>query len=77
MDWNAVDEVIKRKKVSCSAGCRAADSWSVELDRILAPCERAAEDAGYLMTPVLVVDGKVVHHGSVPAQQDVKEWLSD
>ena len=33
------------------------------------PGAEAADAAGYLMTPILVVDGQVVHHGSVPTEE--------
>lgn len=46
------------------------------LDVWLEPFSRRAEEAGILMTPVLVIDGKVVHSGSVPEPSQIREWLS-
>ena len=54
---------------------RAAESLDSALDALLDPCREAAEAVGYLMTPVLVVNGTVVHHGSVPTVERVREWL--
>ncbi|MFH2046947.1 MAG: thioredoxin family protein [Pseudomonadota bacterium] len=32
-----------------------------------APCQEKADSVGIQMTPILVVDGQVEHHGSVPS----------
>jgi hypothetical protein len=77
MDWDSVYREIKRRKEKLPSDCRPADTWSSELDRLLMPCARAADAAGYLMTPILIVDGKVVHHGSVPTGHQVSSWLSE
>ena len=77
MDWNAVYGVIDAKKSSFRPDARPADTWTPELDELLRPCEEVAEPMGYLMTPVLVINGKVVHHGSVPSQEKVASWLSE
>ena len=37
-----------------------------ELDNALRPCEIQAIEAGIMMTPVLVINGKIVHQGCVP-----------
>lgn len=59
-----------------AACCPAvADKWTPELDLILRPCEEAAESAGIMMTPVLVVDGRIVHQGSVPSRAKTREWV--
>ena len=76
MDWDAVYGLINRSMASAGPGCRPADAWTQELDMMLRPCEAAAESAGYLMTPVLLVNGLVKHHGSVPSQQQIAEWVS-
>jgi small redox-active disulfide protein 2 len=31
---------------------------------------------GVMSTPAIVIDGKVVHAGSVPSRQQVQEWLA-
>ncbi|MBD3242773.1 MAG: hypothetical protein GF331_19430 [Chitinivibrionales bacterium] len=52
-----------------------AAKWSPMLDEALRPCQDAARAAGILMTPVLVVDGRLCHEGSVPSLERVREWL--
>lgn len=53
-----------------------ARRWSPEFDAVLRPCQERADAAGILMTPILVVDGNVVHHGSVPSMDQLRAWLS-
>ena len=77
MDWDGVYGLITRQKAQAKPDCRPADSWTPELDRMLEPCQKAAESVGYLMTPVLVINGDVKHHGSVPSRQQIAEWLSE
>ena len=63
MDWSKIREII-------------AEEWSQELDDCLMPCTRKAEEKGWLMTPVLLIDGKVAFSGYVPKKEDIKEVLS-
>jgi len=76
MDWDAVYGLIEQQKASARPDCRPADLWTAELDALLRPCGEAAESTGYLMTPVLVVNGEVVHHGSIPSRGQIMGWLS-
>jgi hypothetical protein len=76
MDWDAIYGSIKSAKASLPPDSRPADTWTPELDEMLRPCERTADAAGYLMTPVLVIDGEVVHHGSVPSREKIDRLLS-
>jgi hypothetical protein len=75
MDWDAVFGLIDQKRHELRPGCRAADAWTPELDEMLSPCQKAADTVGYLMTPILVVDGTVKHHGSVPSREKVRDWI--
>jgi hypothetical protein len=77
VDWDTVYEVISQKKQSLRPNYRPADTWSMELDRLLMPCTRVADSLSYLMTPILIIDDKVVHHGCVPSEQQVISWLSE
>jgi hypothetical protein len=77
MDWDAVYGVIADKKASQPPNSRPAEAWTEELDRLLMPCADAADDAGYLMTPILIMNGNVVHHGSVPKENQIAAWLSN
>ncbi len=49
--------------------------WSYELDEFLRPYENRARDLGILMTPVLIINGKLMHHGSVPEMEKIDNWL--
>jgi hypothetical protein len=75
MDWDAVFGLITRKRHEAGPDSRAADAWTSELDEMLRPCQDIADSVGYLMTPILVVDGKVKHHGSVPSREEVRAWI--
>lgn len=78
VDWMAVHRIIENPP-SPQRLCRdpggIASKWSPELDEMLGPCEEAAFAAGVLMTPVLIIDGEIVHSGSVPAREQVGDWL--
>ena len=52
VDWNRVAGLLKQ-------------DWSPDLDGH-APCQEKADHLNMWMTPVLIVNGKVKHHGSVP-----------
>jgi len=75
VDWDAVFGLITRKRHEAGPNCRAADAWTSELDELLSPCQDAADSVGYLMTPILVIDGTVKHHGSVPSRDKVRAWI--
>jgi len=47
------------------------------LDDYLRPFETKAKDAGILMTPVLIINGKMKHNGSVPGLDKIVDWLSE
>ena len=76
MDWDAVYGLIERNKAAAGPDCRPADMWTPELDSMLEPCQRAADSVGYLMTPVLFVNGEIKHHGSVPSRDELAAYLS-
>jgi len=54
----------------------AAEGWSKELDQALMPCKEKADAEGWLMTPVLLIDGQVAFTGYVPAKEDIKKSIS-
>ena len=60
MDWSKIREII-------------SEDWSQEFDDFLMPCTRKAEEKGWLMTPVLLIDDKVTFSGYVPKKEDIKE----
>ncbi|NDL67526.1 thioredoxin family protein [Anaerotalea alkaliphila] len=47
------------------------------LDHRLRFFENKAQEAGILMTPVLVVNGKILHQGSMPGLDKIGAWLSE
>lgn len=46
-----------------------------ELDEVVGPVRRRAEELGYLMTPVVVVNNKVKSAGYVPALEEMRQWV--
>ena len=53
VDWDKVREV-------------ASKGWTQELDDLFMPLKEKSEQAGWLMTPVVLINDKVVHCGCVP-----------
>ena len=79
MDWNRVYTVVKDppshpEDLEMIDG--SARRWSPEMDEALRPCQEKADSVDILMTPIMVVEGKVKHHGSVPSVEQIRSWLS-
>lgn len=53
----------------------ASQGWSRELDEALMPCKKKADAEGWLMTPVLLINDKVVFSGYVPTKESIKEQI--
>jgi len=51
----------------------ASQDWSPKLDEVLMPLKNKAEEVGILMTPVVVIDGKVAFMGYVPANEELRK----
>jgi hypothetical protein len=75
MDWDAVRGLIDNSRSPEAPTSRPAEAWTPELDAMLDACRAAADEAGFLMTPVLLVHGEVKHHGSVPRRAQIELWL--
>jgi hypothetical protein len=75
VNWERRDALVEERRGIVGAAARPAETWTPELDALLDPCRRAADSVGFLMTPVLVVNGVVRHHGSVPTVALIREWL--
>lgn len=81
IDWNTVQELIanpgERSDALSEKKCCAitAAQWSPALDEALSPCERKARESGILMTPILIVNGRLVHQGSVPSREQTENWI--
>jgi hypothetical protein len=54
----------------------ASGEWTQALDDILMPLADEAKKQGWIMTPVVVIDGTVVHFGHVPEMNKIKSWLT-
>jgi small redox-active disulfide protein 2 len=57
-----VEEVARQKGVE------------ITLQKIEEPCEIISY--GVMSTPAVVIDGKVLHAGGIPARDKVEQWLS-
>ncbi|MGB5615624.1 MAG: MTH895/ArsE family thioredoxin-like protein [Desulfobacterales bacterium] len=83
VDWNQIhalidgpdEETAADRELSCCPP--AATKWSPALDEALRPCEQIARKAGILMTPVLVLGGRLFHQGSVPDRRRVNTWIRE
>ena len=79
MDWDYVYSVVKDPPSQPEDYDKVdgiARFWSPEMDEALRPCQEKADAAGILMTPILIVDEEVKHHGSVPPIEKIRLWLS-
>ena len=80
VDWDHVHAVVTNppsRPVDFDEIGGIARQWSPEMDEALRPCQEKADSLGILMTPILIVDGEVKHHGSVPLLEQLRSWLSD
>lgn len=50
-------------------------NWSIQMDELLRPLELQAKKVGIMMTPVLIINGEIVHQGSVPEIDQIDQWL--
>jgi hypothetical protein len=48
-----------------------------ELETEVTPYREKAEEMGYLMTPVLVVNQKVKSMGFIPDKEKIREWIEN
>lgn len=79
MDWDYVHAVVKNppsKPEDFDEIDGIARQWSPEMDEAIRPCQEKADFVGILMTPILVVDRQVKHHGSVPSVEQLRFWLA-
>ena len=64
VDWGLVASLMKKE-------------YSPDLDKELRPCLELADKIQILMTPVLIVNGRLKHHGSVPESELIRTWLRE
>lgn len=79
MDIGKLTELLKDK--SGNDGCEYSKyndcNWSYKLDEFLRQYENAAAEVGIMMTPVLIINGKIKHQGSVPSLIQLEKWLKE
>ena len=51
------------------------DTKLKELEKVLKPVKEKARELGYLMTPVLVVNGRVKSMDYVPSKEEIQRWV--
>lgn len=51
------------------------DALLRELDEVLEPVRKRAEELQYLMTPVLIINDRVMSAGYVPSEEEVRGWV--
>lgn len=51
------------------------DAKLKELEKVLQPVKEKAKELGYLMTPVLIIDGQVKSMDYVPAKEEIQAWI--
>jgi hypothetical protein len=54
---------------------KAIDAKLKELDTVLQPVKDKAKELGYLMTPVLAINGKVKSMDYVPSKDEIRSWI--
>lgn len=54
---------------------RLIDARLKDLEKVLAPVKEKAKELGFLMTPVLVVNGQVKSMDYVPSKEEIKAWI--
>jgi len=51
------------------------DARLKDLEKVLEPVKKKAKELGYLMTPVLVVNGQVKSADYVPSKEEIRAWI--
>ena len=62
-DWSGIKNII-------------SEGWSRQLDDFFMPCKKKADEKGWLMTPVLIVNETVAVMGYVSGKEKIKSFLS-
>ena len=51
------------------------DAKLKDLEKVLAPVKEKAKELGFLMTPVLIVNGQVKSADYVPSKEEIRAWI--
>lgn len=54
---------------------RLIDARLKDLEKVLAPVKDKAKELGFLMTPVLAINGRVKSTDYVPSKEEIKAWI--
>jgi hypothetical protein len=77
-DFEKMDKLIRELeelKAHEEQNERLIDARLKDLEKVLAPVKEKAKELGLLMTPVLVVNGKVKSMDYVPSKEEIKAWI--
>lgn len=79
IDTSALDNIISKESTLAGHEFHFYNEyrWSPALDEFLRPYELKAPELGIMMTPVLVINGKIMHQGSLPPLRSIDKWLSE
>ena len=58
-----------------AANEKQIDAKLKDLEAVLQPIKDKARELGYLMTPVLAIDGQVASMGYVPSKEEIQGWI--
>jgi hypothetical protein len=51
------------------------DARLKDLEKVLSPVKEKAKELGFLMTPILVVNGQVKSADYVPSKEEIRAWI--
>ncbi len=51
------------------------DARLKDLEKVITPVKEKAKELGYLMTPVLAINGKVKSADYVPSKEEIRAWI--
>jgi hypothetical protein len=70
-----------RKQVEVPGGQiidpRLVETVMEEIEKELTPVKEKAQERGYLMTPVVVINGKIKSAGYVPKKEEIEDWVKN
>lgn len=77
VDRKAFAEAVLKMADGKDNNCRPAELWSPAFDKALENVAKAADKVNFYMTPVIVIGGKVLWHGSVPDETDLRKRIAE
>lgn len=77
VDRKAFAEAVLKASEGKDENCRPGELWSPAFDEALDAVSKAAEHFGYYMTPVILIGGELLWHGSVPPEEELRKWITE